>query len=537
MDSQFTVVLFANGETDALAVERELQQHWSRLVFRHVTNKHTLHDALCQSPPVVLIDAHVQFPEFDAFQALMMARTSSPRSATIILSHPRGEEVAVEYLKCGASDYISKDNLCELSKKVRDAIKRERIEHRTRDGEALYRGLVENPTQGILVLDVDHVSFANQAACNMLGGNAEQLYRQGLLPLVVRRDRQRVKDALAGLISAQGGHTTLEFSIHDPEQQTRVLTAFLRSFVWRKRLMVQAALLDVTNERVAEAQLTQSQKLEAIGQLAAGIAHEINTPTQYVGDNLHFLESGSNALKAFYRTFEQDLARTESVETIRKRFEQLSKQADLEFLLEEMPQALEQARDGVRRISDIVRAMRDFSHRDGDEPEPTDINVLVQDTVIVARNEWKYCARLKRDLMPELPMVPVYPGEIGQVVLNLIVNAAHAVRDRHGERTDLGEITVSTRQDGHEVQIAITDNGVGIPREIRQRVFEPFFTTKKLGEGTGQGLAMAHRVIVERHRGSLTFDSKLGEGTTFSIRLPIVLSRSVDDTPLSENGV
>jgi signal transduction histidine kinase/DNA-binding response OmpR family regulator len=282
---------------------------------------------------------------------------------------------------------------------------------------------------------------------------------------------------------------------------------------------------DRTEQRHLEVQLAQAQKLESIGQLAAGIAHEINTPIQYVGDNTTFLRDSFaeygrcldslTGLLARAKAGTLDGAAVAEVEAVLAR-------ADLEYLSGEVPSALEQAQQGIDQVAHIVRSMKEFSHPGGEEKTVADLNRLIETTITVARNEWKYVADVVTDLDPGLPAVPCLIGEFNQVVLNLLVNAAHAVSDRVGgsHAGQKGTITVTTRSLGDRAEVRIADTGTGIPEAIRAKVFDPFFTTKAVGKGTGQGLAIAHAVIVKKHGGELTFETEVGKGTTFIIRLP-----------------
>ena len=282
--------------------------------------------------------------------------------------------------------------------------------------------------------------------------------------------------------------------------------------------------VDVTERKRLEAQLAQSQKLESIGQLAAGIAHEINTPTQYVGDNLHFLGSAFRDLEgviraqdAFFRAARDQGGLSPAGAAV----DQAYAKSDLEYLLSEIPKAVTQTLEGVDSVARIVRAMKEFSHPGGEEMAPADINQAILSTATVARNEWKYVAELVTDLDPNLPAVPCLIGEVKQVLLNLIVNAAHAIADVvERDPARKGAITISTRAVGLGVEIRVADTGTGIPERHRQRIFDPFFTTKAVGKGTGQGLTIAHTVVVKKHRGSLDFETEEGKGTTFIVRLP-----------------
>lgn len=281
---------------------------------------------------------------------------------------------------------------------------------------------------------------------------------------------------------------------------------------------------DISERRMLEAQLRQAQKLESIGQLAAGIAHEINTPTQYIGDNTRFLDDTFRDLRPMLTTA-LELRRAEdpaTIEQLQARLRQEVEQADVDYVLDEVPKAISQSLDGVQRVAKIVRSMKEFSHPGGEEMQAVDLNRAIESTLTVSRNEWKYVAEAVVELDPDLPLVTCMPGDINQVILNLIVNAAHAIADRPGgQDAGKGQIAIRTRLDGDWVEIRIQDNGTGIPAEIRSRVYDPFFTTKAVGRGTGQGLAIAHSIIQDRHHGTIGFETQDGKGTTFVIRLPI----------------
>ncbi|HXB58426.1 MAG TPA: PAS domain-containing sensor histidine kinase, partial [Candidatus Acidoferrales bacterium] len=260
-----------------------------------------------------------------------------------------------------------------------------------------------------------------------------------------------------------------------------------------------------------ELQLRHAQKLEAIGQLAAGIAHEINTPTQFTEHNLRFLQETFPKLIQSVKDAEKSSPAPDGNE--------------FEFLVNEIPAAIEEALQGTERISKIVRAMKEFSHPGNPEnskPEPADINHAIETTITVARSEWKHVAEMVTEFDPALPRVPVFASEFNQVILNLVVNAAHAITEAtNGDKQRKGIITVSTRHDGNWAEVRVKDNGTGIPEDVRDRIFVPFFTTKKVGLGTGQGLTLAHSVIVKKHLGDLRFETETGKGTSFIIRLPL----------------
>jgi PAS domain S-box-containing protein len=282
---------------------------------------------------------------------------------------------------------------------------------------------------------------------------------------------------------------------------------------------------DITERRILESQLVQAQKLESIGQLAAGIAHEINTPAQYVGDNIRFLQDSYGDLERIHDLYNELIGRVKSdglVEDLVQRIEKAAEEVDFEYVKEEAPKAIRQSLEGMERISRIVLAMKEFSHPGGDDKKEIDLNKAIESTITVARNEWKYVAEMETDLDQSLPHVACLPGEFNQAVLNMIINAAHAIAEKNGNGDgQKGKISVSTRAMGDFVEIRIGDTGMGIPENIRSKVFDPFFTTKEVGKGTGQGLAISRSVIVDKHGGTIDFETEVGKGSTFIIRLPV----------------
>ncbi|NLF52427.1 MAG: PAS domain S-box protein, partial [Leptolinea sp.] len=279
---------------------------------------------------------------------------------------------------------------------------------------------------------------------------------------------------------------------------------------------------NVTEKQLADAQSALSQKMEAIGQLAAGIAHEINTPIQYIGDNLRFLQKSisrfSEMVEACHLLENDQPVRQDCVDHLLE----IKKQTKIEHYIKESPVAVQEALDGVERVRKIVLAMREFSHPSEKEKKLADINHGIETTVVISRNEWKYSVELETDLDPELPPVFCQIDEINQVILNMIINSVHAIEEVIPPGSDQkGKINISTKKAGDHVIIKIRDSGKGIPEEIKQRIFDPFFTTKGVGKGTGQGLSLAHQIIIKKHHGTINVDSAVGTGTTFTIDLPI----------------
>jgi PAS domain S-box-containing protein len=325
-----------------------------------------------------------------------------------------------------------------------------------------------------------------------------------------------------------GASKTYETSVEGPEGERLWLTTHMGPMKSGGRV-VGAVLVaqDITELRRTQVEVASAQRMAAVGTLAAGIAHEINTPVQFVGDSLAFLREGMQDILAVVdelRTVCRLVAEESPSAAVREALASVSKaeaRADLPYLRENVPQALDRCVDGLARVSGIVRSIRDFAHPAGKNVAPADLNRAIANTLVIARNEYADVAELETDLR-ELPLVTCHIDQINQVVLNLVVNAAHAMGDVFKSTGKKGNLTVRTRMDGEDVVICVCDTGTGIPDVIRGHIFEPFFTTKDVGKGTGQGLAIAWRLVTENHGGTLSFETALGKGTTFFVRLPRV---------------
>lgn len=293
-----------------------------------------------------------------------------------------------------------------------------------------------------------------------------------------------------------------------------------------KLLKVVAIQHDITDRKTAVEQLHQAQRLESIGQLAAGIAHEINTPTQYVGDNVRFLQANYGNLLQIIERLATQLDPTSPPLPWLERKEKAAaalNELDFAFVRTEIPKAINESLEGLGRVTAIVRAMKDFSHPGSELKEPADLNRAIASTVEVCRARWKYVAELQTEFATDLPSVPCYVAEFNQVILNLVVNAADAISEKFGlDGSQKGRIVVSTRLLDDSVEIRVRDNGPGIPEKVKQKLFEPFFTTKALGKGTGQGLTLSRGVIVNKHGGDLRFEPAEDGGAVFVICLPLV---------------
>ncbi|EFL51958.1 PAS/PAC sensor signal transduction histidine kinase [Solidesulfovibrio fructosivorans JJ]] len=284
---------------------------------------------------------------------------------------------------------------------------------------------------------------------------------------------------------------------------------------------VVASVVDVTAQKDMERQLAHALKMESLGQLAAGIAHEINTPVQYVSGNLEFL---ANALSRLVELLDKQsalvLASRAGAQDLPEQLAAMLADEDLRFVLEETPAAIRESREGLDRVAAIVGSMKRFAHPDLEGSRPIDVAEAIDDALAVSRSAWKYVADVETDIEDDLPLVPFVSGEFNQALLNIIVNAAQAIEEKNAGTGDKGVISVSAARQGNAVRIAIADTGTGIPETARARVFDPFFTTKPVGKGTGQGLAIVH-AIMARHKAVVDFVSRPGQGTTFFLTLPL----------------
>ena len=393
------------------------------------------------------------------------------------------------------------------------------------ESEEKYRNLVERATDGIAIIQDECVIFANERMAAITGYTTAELLHKPVEELLHPDQRDRVMDIYRRRLAGEKVPEVYEGALLH-KNGARIDVEFNAGFINYLGQVADLVLVrDITERLRLETQLRHAQKLESIGTLAAGIAHEINTPTQFVGDNLEFLTGSFGDLMTLVEKqggLVAEVARGGDAEAALLSYEKAVQAADWEYLSQEVPKALAQSQDGVKRVAEIVRAMKAFAHPGPEVKTPVDINAAIKNTILVARNEWKYVADLETELDPRLPLVTCLPGDFNQVILNIIVNAAHSIGDVVGDGSrGKGKIGIATRQDAEWAEIRISDSGTGIPAAVKGRIFDPFFTTKEVGRGTGQGLAIAHTVIVEKHRGTIGFETEEGKGTTFIIRLPI----------------
>lgn len=407
----------------------------------------------------------------------------------------------------------------------------ERIQAETeaKDRQMRLQTIMETASDGIVTINSHGiVASFNNAASKMFGYPSEEVIGQNVSMLLPSPFREEHDTYLANYEKTGRGNvvgTKREVEGQRKDGSQFPIEMSVSEVKVNNVTLFTSILRDLTEEKALQCELAHAQKLESVGQLAAGIAHEINTPTQFVGDNTRFLKDAFDDIEPLLDDLVLLLQASKDGsidETLIRKVETAIEEADLEYLSEEIPQAISQSLDGVATVAKIVGAMKAFSHPGSDEMSSINLEDAINTTITVAHSEWKYVAEMVTEFDPDLPDVCALPGELNQVILNLIVNAAHAIGDTLEEGSNkLGTITIGTRQVGDCGEIYIRDTGCGIPDDVKSKIFDPFFTTKEVGKGTGQGLAIAYSVIVDKHGGTINCESKPGEGTTFIIRLPI----------------
>jgi len=435
--------------------------------------------------------------------AELQARVRQRAAAEALLEAKRGEL------------YQANQELEQLTDALREQ------SHRT-------QAILDAAAEGIITIDQQGIveSF-NPAAERIFGYASAEVVGQNIRMLMPSPHSERHDAYLASYLTTGNSQVLgIEREIQGLRKDgtTFPIEVSISELVIGDRRIFTGIVRDVTRRKQLETQLAHAQKMESVGQLAAGIAHEINTPIQYVGDNTRFLHDAFGDLSqllSLYEQLEQACEQGDPPEPLLRSIRETLEANDLTFVREEIPKALGQTLEGSERVARIVRAMREFSHPGSEEKQEVDLNRAIESTAIVTRSEWKYVADLVTDFDPDLPPVPCLIDEFNQAILNLMVNAAHAITETIRASGEKGTITITTRAQSDWAEICITDTGSGIPEKYRSRIFDPFFTTKPVGKGTGQGLAIVYSVVVEKHGG--TIDCVTGEdrGTTFIVRLPL----------------
>ena len=453
-----------------------------------------------------------------------------------VLAKPDGEgnasglpvEIAVEIGDGDRRFSVVADALRDVSGKFagkvvlcRDVTDRRVIENALARSEELYRSLVEAMHQGVAVLSPEgRVDFSNQTLCDLLGRPMDAVISQPLFAFLRPEDHGRFMESLAA--RAQGLADPYELRLRRPDGRSVVIMASPSPLVgpdgdYQGSLEV---FTDVTRLRQLELQLATAKRLEAIGQLAGGVAHEINTPLQYLSGNLDFAQNGLAHVLTLLDKYETALGQAEGgpgLEAAKTAIEAFRRDNDLEMLLAELPQALAESRHGAERVAAFVRSIKRFAQTESLGRRAIDVNEAIRATVEVAKSAQEYPIVMETDLANDLPPLPCVPGDFNQLLLCLLINAAQAIEPKPDAN---GRIHIVSRRQGQAIAITVADTGKGIPPELQDKIFDPFFTTRDVGKGGGQGLAIALS-IVQKHKGDIRFASEPGQGTTFQVTFPL----------------
>jgi two-component system, NtrC family, sensor kinase len=548
---------------DNTIVRRSMADYLLKLGY-FVTHAETGTEALSSFREILpdLIITDLQMPELGGLEFLKIVKSESELTPFIIVSGQGTMQDVIEGLRLGAWDYLTKPiHPLELLKhSVERALERAHLLRQTLDRHEYLEHAIKQRTTDLLLQNLRlETEIRERRAQEELVQEARNEWERTVNALpdmiaivdlqhrVIRVNTAMQKklgrplaeiigqDCLKSNKSFPLLHATLltdrkprTIELYDREGDAYFSLHLIPYYAVDGELIGSVHVFhDISEQKksmkekeIFHAQLLHAHKLESVGQLASGIAHEINTPTQFVSSNVGFLEEAFADVQKFVTTLIKAGAQQNLNCTV---LSQALETADWPYLEKEIPMAIQQSREGLSRVAHLVRAMKEFSHPGGKEAVNVDINHLIETTVTVARNEWKYSSEVQLNLASDLPGVFCLAGEIGQVLLNLLVNAAHAITEKLGRTPEGGKglITIKTEVEGPFVLVHITDTGCGIPDFARAKIFDPFFTTKAVGRGTGQGLAIAYDVVTHKHGGTLTFTTAINEGTTFTIRLPM----------------
>ncbi len=485
---------------------------------------------------LVLMD--IQMPGMNGFEVVEKIRASDKWKdlpVIFITGFYNSDEFALRGYKLGAFDYIYKpvDNDI-LKNKVNIFLKlqqqQQQLEEQSRQLQRKSKELsiaLEALAEGVIVVDhTGEVVIKNTAAENLIEQEVRNVSCNKVFDIVEPLLDDSCKDFIRSAFSSKNEseqeikHRQIKINSTDGSKKIVSASYSLIDLQDGKDKGIIFVFKDITEQIAVENQLVLAQKMESVGRLAAGIAHEINTPMQFVGDNTYFLKDAFEEIISFINKSKDYLS--ENNEDLTLKINELEEEHDIEFLKVEIPVAIERTRSGIERVSNIVRAMKNFAHPGGKKKTKVNINKGIEDTITISRNEWKYTSEIETDFDSSIPPIECLPDELNQVILNMIINSVHAITEKYGKNSpEKGKINIRTALDDNHAVITIKDNGSGIAQENLNKVFDPFFTTKEVGEGTGQGLAIVHDIICNKHNGSLTVDSVNGEGAIFYIKLPL----------------
>lgn len=487
-------------------------------------------EALVKQPPdLMLMD--LRLPDSTGEEIIGALEKQRIKIPYVVVTGQSEMDVAVEWMRRGAIDYLVKGSelvfvMPAVVNRALDTIRQNQRFAAMEKELSLVRAAVEHAGDAVVIFasragQDPEILYINPAFSKLTGYSREEVAGKSLRFL--SRIQKEGGSFHKHVLTEDG--TVGEVTVHRKDGSYRVCDLHSNQVDdgCGGTSHYIAILRDVTDKIVMEGQLRRAQKLQSMGQLAAGVAHEINTPLQYTGENLRFLQKSHEKVLKLLELFSKSRGQDqEEKERASRKLEEILEQTSLNYLKEEIPKALGESLEGIGHVTDIVKTMRELSHPGKGEKVSSHLNHIIEGAIRLTRGEWKLYADMVVDLDPELPEIECLPDEIHRVFVNLILNAVHAIRQSEAHKSGKkGLIAIRSRRLGEEaVEVRIRDTGTGIAPEIQSRIFEPFFTTKDVGEGTGQGLALVHAILVDTHGGTIDFQTEEGQGTIFVIHLP-----------------
>jgi PAS domain S-box-containing protein len=532
-----------NGES---VIAGELENEGFLFRSAHVDSVNSFKKSINEFTPDLVITDYLH-KNFNGIAAITQSKETFPDTIFFILTETISEFEAIECIKAGVSNIINKDQISSILMIVQEAqkyqqshLEKKQVEEQlAREREILSISLASIGEAIVTInLSGEIVLFNNAAQQITEYSELEAVGKPAheALRILDEKTNKILDDPIAHLLeidkTSDINIPTRRPVLMTKSEKKKLISGKITPIRIDQHKNAGYVLVfdDVTEKELIAAQSMLSSKMESIGQLAAGIAHEINTPIQYLGDNLHYIQ---HALETYIETDQKQTNFLSSIVTTNQKAREVLEFRNsqrIDNLNKEIPNAILESFEGLERVRKIVMAIREFSHPSQKGKAYSDINKSVQTTVTISRNEWKYCADLLTELDPDLPLVLCMIDELSQVLLNIIVNATHAIQEKQkGTNREKGKITIKTSHDTDKVVIAITDTGCGISDKIVDRIFDPFFTTKEVGKGTGQGLSLAYNIVVNHHHGAIHVFTTENIGTTFTIELPIAQAEIEDN--------
>ncbi len=474
-----------------------------------------------------------QLPDQNGLQILESLKNDNYKIPFIMMTACGDEKVAVEAMKYGAMEYVIKDSA--LQERLPDLISQsiqkiyanqilEDIELKYQESNERTQLIIDTAADAFISVSMDGIIMEwNREAENVFGWMREEVLGSiminELIPENTRSEINKITESIINedidieKLNNRCFHTKLKCR-SGKEIPVEVSSTIIKSHgIW----VTNAFVRDISNRKKMESRLVQSEKMASLGQLAAGVAHEINNPIGFVSSNVKTLSEYIDVFKLLLEKYQSysdcvNQGDQELQNKLIKEINELREQEDIESIIEDTSDLLKESDDGLIRVKDIVLNLKSFVRLDETGSIEANINECIEATLKIVWNELKYNCEIVKEY-GELPMLQCVPGQLNQVFMNLLVNASHSIKEN-------GIITIQTEATSSEIIIRIIDTGEGIPEENLKELFTPFFTTKPVGQGTGLGLSISYG-IVEKHNGRIDVESKVGKGSCFTIHLPL----------------